>query len=105
VRQRKTGQPVRFELTEHTVRRSTPISRPPARRQVSSSSSAIAVPTEPSRLGSMRGWYPNGLPELGSTQAFLAPLPAPNQGDAHLPTDWKPACRATPSTYCPRTTD
>ena len=40
VRQKKTGQPVRFEMTEHTLQPLTTTSEPPTRRRVRTSLAA-----------------------------------------------------------------
>jgi len=69
VRQKKTGQPVRFELTEQTREASTRTLRPPARSLGISFSRAAAMPGRPCRRDSTRDWYPSGLRESGWTRA------------------------------------
>jgi hypothetical protein len=68
----KTGQPVRFEMTEQTRGRSTTTLEPPTRIRVSTSLPAVAAATVVLRHGNMLAWSASGSPASGSTQACSA---------------------------------
>src|SRR5262245_62080752 len=72
VRQKKTGQPVRFELTGTLARRSMTIFGGPAGSPGSSSSQAGAGPIGPFQRGSTRGSSRCGSPILALTRAASA---------------------------------
>ena len=61
VRQKKTGQPVRFELTEQTRQAVDDYVERPPRSPVNSYSPAALVPQRASRRDSTRGSSPSGL--------------------------------------------
>jgi hypothetical protein len=64
VRQKKTGQPVKFEMTEQTRGRSIITSQPPRKSPASSSSAAVAGGIDLLRRDSTPDWSVNGLPAL-----------------------------------------
>lgn len=81
VRQRKTGHPVRFELSEQTREAVDAYIRAAQRRRVSSCSQADAIPATLSRPDSMPVLYPGGSPGSAWIQhctaliRFAAPRP------------------------------
>ena len=72
VRQKKTGQPVRFEMTEQTREAIDDYIRAANKKPVSTSLLAVAAATELLRHGNMLGWSASGSPASGSTPACLA---------------------------------
>ena len=69
VRQKKTGQPVRFELTEQTRQAIDEYVGSPAGSPVIFYSQVVATGTGPFRPGSTHGLCPTGSRVLASTQA------------------------------------
>ena len=71
VRQRKTGRPVRFEMTEQTREAVDEYLRATGGKPGLSSSPAAAAAIGASRPGSMLGLSPGGSPASGSTRASM----------------------------------
>ena len=70
VRQKKTGRPVRFELTEQT-RQAVDEYLPPTRRPASSCSQAVVVPKKASPHANMRAWYRIGSAVSGWIRGYM----------------------------------
>ena len=74
VRQKKTGQPVRFEMTEQTREAVDDFIRAANKKPGQHLFTADAAATVRLRHGNMLGWSASGSPASGSTQACLAPI-------------------------------
>jgi integrase len=72
VRQKKTGQPVRFEMTEQTREAIDDYIRAANKKPGQHLLPAVAAATELLRHGNMLGWSASGSPASGSTQACSA---------------------------------
>jgi len=84
VRQKKTGRPVRFELTEQTRQAVDEYLRATNKKPASSCSQDVEVPKKASPRASMRAWYRIGSAVPAGSEAIWDAFTATHQSDPVL---------------------